>query len=265
MNLQATAHPLLASQAFFEVAFLPWEEKLAALRDPVFRQRVIQDAPLDLGEFPNMITRSFHKMFLMNEGAEYEPKPEDSVAARAQRQGVSPRQIAYDALMERDGKGMLYFPLFNYSGGSLEVLRKLHMHPSTRMGLSDAGAHCGAVCDGGMPTFMLTHWTRDRTRGEKMPLERVVQRQTRETAEFYGLMDRGLVAPGMRADLNVINFEGLGFTRPEVVFDLPAGGRRLIQKARGYVATVCAGVVTVEQDTFTGALPGRLIRGPQHA
>jgi N-acyl-D-aspartate/D-glutamate deacylase len=133
------------------------------------------------------------------------------------------------------------------------------------MGLSDAGAHCGAICDGGMPTFMLTHWTRDRTRGPRLPLELVVHRQTRQTAELYGLYDRGLLAPGMKADVNLVDYGHLSFGPPRMAHDLPAGGRRLVQRASGYVATFCSGVQTIDHDEPTGALPGRLVRGPQHA
>jgi N-acyl-D-aspartate/D-glutamate deacylase len=137
------------------------------------------------------------------------------------------------------------------------------LHAHTRMGLSDAGAHCGAICDGGTPTFMLTHWARDRRRGPTIPLEHVVRRQTQQTAELYGLLDRGLVAPGLRADLNVIDFDRLSFGLPRMAFDLPAGGRRLVQRAAGYDATFVAGTQTVDHDERTGALPGRLVRGPQ--
>ena len=161
--------------------------------------------------------------------------------------------------MLADG-GLLYFPLFNYAGGDLEILRELHGSPRTLLGLSDAGAHCGAICDAGVPTFMLTHWARDR-RGPIWPLEWVVSRQTRETAAFYGLHDRGIIAPGYRADLNLIDLAGLALDPPEIAFDLPAGGRRLIQRARGYRATLCAGEVTFRDGEPTGALPGRLVRG----
>ena len=137
------------------------------------------------------------------------------------------------------------------------------LHPRTRLGLSDAGAHCGAICDGGTPTFMLTHWARDRDRGPTIPLEYIVQRQTQQTAELYGLGDRGVVAPGMRADLNVIDFDALSFGLPRMAFDLPAEGRRLVQRAHGYAATFVAGVQTVADDEFTGELPGRLLRGPR--
>ena len=170
-----------------------------------------------------------------------------------------------DVLMENEGKGMLYFPLFNYSDNSLHVLERLHQSTYTRMGLSDAGAHCGAVCDGGMPTFMLSHWTRDRTRGERLPLEWIISRQTSQTAEAYGFLDRGVLKEGYRADVNIINYDELSLGAPELVWDLPAGGRRLIQRPSGYIATLCRGVVTAENGEPTGELPGRLVRGRQSA
>ncbi|NDH48894.1 MAG: D-aminoacylase, partial [Acidimicrobiia bacterium] len=163
------------------------------------------------------------------------------------------------------GHGMIYAPFFNYSYGDLSMTYEAHLHPQTRMGLSDAGAHCGAICDGGMPTFMLTHWTRDRRRGPLLDLEYVIHRQTAQTAELYGLHDRGTVTAGKRADLNIIDYDNLGFDVPRMAFDLPANGRRLVQRGRGYVATFVAGEQTVANDEFTGALPGHLIRGPQKA
>ena len=192
--------------------------------------------------------------------ADYEPPPSQSIAAEAERSGRPPAEVAYDALMESDGRGLLYFPLFNYSNHDLDHLWELHQ---TRMGLADAGAHCGAIADGGMPTYMLQYWTRDRSRGEKLPLEWVVHRQTRQTAELYGLHDRGLLAPGMRADINVIDHEALTVDLPRLVDDLPTGASRYVQRASGYKATVCAGEMTVVDDEFTDELPGRLIRGPK--
>ncbi len=168
-----------------------------------------------------------------------------------------------DHLLTADGHGMLYSPFFNYSYGDLSFNYAAHMHPGTRMGLADAGAHVRVICDGGCPTFMLTHWTRDRDRGPKMPLERVVHRQTRQTAELYGLGDRGLLEPGRRADVNVIAYDELAFDRPRMAWDLPGGAPRLVQRARGYRHTFCAGVETVRDDEFTGELPGRLVRGPR--
>jgi N-acyl-D-aspartate/D-glutamate deacylase len=172
-------------------------------------------------------------------------------------------QMVLDQLTADGGNGMLYAPFFNYTYGDLSMTYEATRHPRTRMGLSDAGAHCGAICDGGTPTFMLTHWARDRTRGPRLPLEYVIHRQTRQTAELYGLHDRGLIAPGMRADINLIDYDGLSFDIPRMAFDLPAAGRRLVQKAHGYKAVFVGGTQTVDNDEFTGELPGRLIRGPQ--
>jgi N-acyl-D-aspartate/D-glutamate deacylase len=259
---RGTAHPFAGCTRYGEVGWLPWEERLEKLRDPEIRRAIIDDEPHDLGEFGNFVTRSWHKMFPVEGGCDYEPEAARSVAAIAETTGKPPAEIAYDALMRDDGDGLLYFPLFNYSDGDLELLRTLHLHEQTRFGLSDAGAHCGAICDGGMPTFMLQHWARDRSRGEKLPLERVIQRQTRLPAETYGLLDRGLLAPGYRADVNLIDFDALDVDAPRLVWDLPAGGRRFIQKARGYKKTIVAGEVVWQDGEHTGALPGRLIRGP---
>ncbi len=260
-----TAHPFATHPAALALRDKPEGEVVRTLRDPAFRERLLGQEPLHLGEFETFVTRSFHKMFLVDDAFDYEPAPEQSVAAIAAREGRRPEEVVWDALARDGFTGMLYFPLFNYSAGDLDVLHTLHSHPRTLMGLSDAGAHCGAICDGGMPTFMLSHWARDRSRGARLPLEHVVRRQTRDTAEAFGLLDRGLIAPGLKADLNVIDFEGLRLRRPALVRDLPAGGRRLVQRADGYVATVASGEVISEQGEPTGALPGRLLRGPQRA
>lgn len=263
MCWEGTAHPFVGHPTYAALARLPIAERLGHLRDPVVRAKIVNETPVELGAFGNMVTRSFGKMFAFGTSIDYEPAPEDSIAAVAARTGRAPLEIAYDALLEGEGSGMIYFPLFNYADHDLELLHRMHQHPATRMGLSDGGAHCGAICDGGMPTFMLTHWTRDRRRGGKIALEHIVRRQTRETAEYYGLRDRGLVAPGYKADLNVIDYANLRFEQPRMAYDLPAGARRLVQKASGYVATICSGVVTAEQGEFTGALPGKLVRGPR--
>ncbi len=265
MGMELTAHPLLLTSTYLERLSDPLSDRVAAFRDPAVRAALLADEELDLGPLGELILKSLDRMFIVEGDLDYEPDPSTSLAAIGARQGISPRAIALDAMMRDDGRGLLYRPLFNYAAGNLDMIRELHLNDDTVMGLSDAGAHCGAICDGGMPTFMLSFWTRDRRRGERLPLERIVHRQTAATAAFFGLHDRGLVAPGLRADLNVIDYDRLGFTTPRVVRDLPAGGRRLLQDAHGYVATVCAGVVTVENDTLTGARPGRLIRGPQRA
>jgi len=261
MGWQCTAHPFVGSATARDLATLPWPERLRRLRDPSVRRGILDEQPADLGPFGNVVTRAFDKMFASHGDIDYEPRLDDSIGARALSEGLSPRSLAYDALMKDEGRALIYLPLFNYAYGDLEMLRTLHLHPRTRMGLSDAGAHCGAICDGGMPTFMLTHWTRDRRRGEKLPLEHVIARQTRGTAELLGLTDRGLIAPGYKADLNIIDHAKLRFLQPEVAFDLPAQGRRLVQRASGYVATFVSGTAIVEHDTFTGAMPGKLVRG----
>ena len=248
--LEGSIHPLMFQPGYAEVAHLPLAQRVAALREPVRRQRIIDESPADLG-----------RMWCVD-GADidYEPAPDTSVSAEAARLGVPVAQFVLDQMLSDDGHGMLYAPFFNYSYGDLSFTEAVNRHPHTRVGLSDGGAHCGAICDGGMPTFMLTHWARDRSRGPLLGLEHVVHRQTAQTAALYGLRDRGVVAPGMRADLNLIDFDRLGFDVPRMAYDLPAGGRRLVQKGRGYVATWVAGVQTVDHDTFTGALPGRLLR-----
>ena len=264
--LHGSVHPLLFHPAYAEVQHLPMDERLRVLADPERRRRIIEEMPDDGGLFHRIVIEKASGMWLVD-GADidYEPHRDDSVAAIAGRTGRPIPEIILDQLVSHDGHGMIYAPFFNYSYGDLSMTYEAHLHPHTRMGLSDAGAHCGAICDGGMPTFMLTHWTRDRQRGPRLPLEYVVHRQTRQTAEFYGLADRGLVAPGHRADINVIDYDGLGFDVPRMAFDLPADGRRLVQRGRGYAATFVRGVQTVADDEFTGELPGRLVRGPQTA
>ena len=257
-----TAHPFALQPSWLALQEQGWEAQWAALQDPSFRHKLITEESIYVGDFERFVTSAFHKMFPIGSG--YEPEAASSIAAQAQARGLSPREIAMDWLMEHQGEGMIYFPLFNYSDGSLDPLWSLHQHEHTLMGLSDAGAHCGAICDGGMPTFMLTHWARDRTRGERLGLEWVIHRQTQQTAEAYGFFDRGILAPGYRADINLIDLDRLALGRPRLVWDLPAGGRRLLQSATGYRATICAGQVT-ENDTLTGALPRQLVRGSQAA
>jgi N-acyl-D-amino-acid deacylase len=267
MTLDGTAHPFVPYPSYQAIARLPLAERAAKLQDPALRARLLAEEPVSIGPFEDFITRCFPRMFLPDaEGnVDYEPGPETSVAAVAQRTGRRPLEVALDALLSNGGRGLLYFPLFNYAKGDLALLHELHRHPATLLGLSDAGAHCGAICDGGMPTFMLSHWARDRARGPRLPLELVVRRQTRDTAAAFGLHDRGVLAPGFRADVNVIDLEHLHLRPPELVRDLPAHGRRLLQRATGYMATIVAGQAILEHDELTGVLPGRLVRGPQVA
>ena len=262
--LHGSIHPLLFHPAYAEIAALPMAERLVALAEPARRHRLIHDVPDDGGLFANVVLDKLDRIYPVD-GADidYEPAADASIAARAAAAGVPAMQLLVDQLTAHDGNGMVYAPFFNYTYGDLSMTYEATRHPRTRMGLSDAGAHCGAICDGGTPTFMLTHWTRDRTRGPKLPLEYVVHRQTQQSASLYGLRDRGLVAPGKRADLNLIDYDALTFDLPRMAFDLPAGGRRLVQRGQGYRAVFVAGQQIVADDEFTGTLPGHLIRGPQ--
>ena len=181
----------------------------------------------------------------------------------AAREGRDPLEVTYDLMLRRGGHELLYLPLLGYVNGSLDDIGEMLRHPGTVLGLGDGGAHCGVLCDASLPTFMLTHWARDRSRGDTLPVEQVVAHQTRRTAMLYGFADRGLVGPGFLADLNVVDLDGLGLEPPEMAYDLPAGGKRLIQRAHGYVATVKSGAVVREHDTPTGERPGGVLRGAQ--
>jgi len=262
--LEGSLHPLMFHPAYAEIASLPLVERVAALGEPARRDRLVLDVPDDGGFFAKVVLDKLGGMFPVDAGdIDYEPAPDASVAAISARTGRPGMAVVLDQLLADDGHGMLYTPFFNYAYGDLSMTYEATRDRHTRMGLSDAGAHCGAICDGGTPTFMLTHWCRDRQRGPRLPLELVVHRQTRQTAELYGLLDRGLLAPGLRADVNLIDLDRLTFERPRMAYDFPAGARRLVQRAHGYDAVFVGGVQTIERDEFTGELPGRLIRGPQ--
>jgi len=264
-GLELTLNPFSHHPAYQEIRALPLAGKVARLRDPGFRNRLMAETSAAERGFAGSQPRNWDKMFLMGEEPDYEPTEDATVAAIAAAQGRDPAEVALDQMLTGEGKGMLYLPFLNYAEGSLEPAREMLQHPNVVPGLSDGGAHVGMICDGSFPTSNLTHWTRDRTRGPKLALERMVQAQTRDTAESVGLFDRGLIAPGYRADLNVIDYGRLKLKRPEVAHDLPAGGRRLIQRAEGYVATIVAGQVTYRDGEPTDALPGRLLRGAARA
>ena len=265
MGLQSSIHPFALHQGYHALADLPLDERVRRLRDPAVRDAILAEKI----EIPNpllaYIVKSFHKLFPLGDPPDYEPGPERSVAAIAAREGRSPESVAYDLLLQDDGRGFLYFPFLNYADGDFAAIHTMLEHPRTVVGLADGGAHCGVICDASTPTYLLTHWARDRQRGPRLQIEHLVARQTRDTARLYGLCDRGMLAPGLLADVNVIDLERLSLHAPEMVYDLPANGRRLVQRARGYHTTVKRGAVTFEDGTPTGALPGRLVRGPQAA
>ena len=262
MGLRNSMHPFITHPTYRSLANLPFEEKLARLRDPQVRSRILAEAPKAQG----MLDR-FDQYFQLGNPPDYEPPREMSIAARARREGKSPEELTYNILLERNGTELIYYPLSlpltNYADCNFDFIADVVNDPVTRLSLSDGGAHCGLVCDASMPTYLISHWVRDRTRGKRMALEKAVKLQTRDTAEFYGLMDRGLIAPGMKADLNLIDFANLRAHAPEMVFDLPAGGRRLIQKADGYKHTIVSGEVILEDGRPTGAMPGKVVRGGQ--
>ena len=230
-----------------------------ALRDPAVRASILDWEP-DAGT-ADQLAGAYDRTFLLGDPPDYEPGPDRSLAGIAAASGRHPLEVAYDAMLVDDGQGLLYVPILNYAQGSLEPVREMFLHPRAASGLADGGAHCGVICDASMPTFMLTHWTRDRSRGERLPLEWVVKKQTHDTARLYGLADRGTIEVGMLGDLNVIDYDHLQLAPPQVVRDLPAGGSRLVQRAEGYVATIKSGVVTFDHGDETGARPGELIRG----
>jgi N-acyl-D-aspartate/D-glutamate deacylase len=239
---------------------LPADELATALADPEMRRSIVSWKPSTPAEAEAM-ERAYARTFVLGEPPDYEPGPERSLAGLAAARGVSPLEVAYDEMLADGGQGLLYLPILNYATGDLDHVHEMLQHPRGLLGLSDGGAHTGTICDGSMPTFMLTHWTRDRTRGATLPIEYVVKKQTHDTARLYGMSDRGTVEPGALADLNLIDYDALSLGTPFVRADLPAGGRRLLQRAGGYVATIKKGTMTFDQGEPTGALPGRLLRG----
>jgi len=261
MGLEATLNPFLFHATYREIAALPFAEKVSALRDPDFRSRLVGEAvEIDPESLPGFLMTSFHKMFELSDPPDYEPDPASSVAARASAAGCSPYEVIVDLLLADDGHGLIYFPLMNYLDGDLEMVRQVMTHENTAFGLGDAGAHCGVLCDASFPTTWLAHWARDRSRGERLPLEWVVRKMTRDSAALVGIDDRGVLEPGKKADVNVIDFDRLRLHRPEMVRDLPAGGRRFVQRADGYTASLVAGEVAFREGQPTGALRGRLVR-----
>ena len=266
IGLQATANPFLFSPSFHPLRAVDAHERLARMRDPEMRRRLIDEhGQSDPAGFVGLIHHGYERMYPLTDPPNYEPTPADSVAGLAAAAGVEPVELLYDLLLDDDGTRLLYLPLMNYARGDLSDVHEMLSSPHALFGLSDAGAHCNSICDGTFPTTAITHWTRDRTRGERFALEQIVHHQTQRTARHVGWLDRGVVSPGHLADLNVIDLDRLALRPPALVADLPAGGTRLLQRADGYVATVKRGAITVEQGEFTGERPGRLQRGAASA
>ncbi|HVN29635.1 MAG TPA: amidohydrolase family protein [Candidatus Binataceae bacterium] len=263
MGLESSLHPFITHPTYKTIAHLPIDERVAKLRDPEIRARILSESPSVKDKATLFMVTNFAKYFPLGDPPDYEPTRDSSVAARAERFGKSPAELTYDLMLERDGRALLYMPLGNYAEYNHDALREMLLDPMTTLGLSDGGAHCGLICDASMPSYMLSHWVRGRSRGERIPVETAVRLQTSDTAKLYGLRDRGILAPGMKADVNVIDLDALKLHAPQMVFDLPAGGRRLIQRAEGYRYTVLSGEVTFKDGVPTEAMPGKLVRGPQ--
>ncbi len=264
-GLTASLNPLVLCASFQEIARLPLAEQVVALRDPERRARIVAEhAARRIDGMLFEITHGFHKLFPMGDPVDYEPAPETSIAGIAAATGRNPVEVVLDLLVERDGNQLLYMPLFNFAKGNLDDVREMLLAPNSLLGLSDAGAHCGAISDASMTTTALALWTRDRRR-DPLPVELMVHHLTQRGAQHVGWFDRGVVAPGHLADLNVIDMATLGAHPPHIVRDLPAGGRRLMQTASGYRHTFKSGVETFVDGEHTGALPGALVRGVQPA
>ncbi len=269
MNWRGTVHPFMNRPSWRTIAALPWPAQKARLADPAFKAQLLAETNLpspspDLDAFFFLVTAAWALQYPMPDNFNYEPTRDESIAGFAERAGQDGAEYAYDQLMADDGNGMIYAPIINYMDGNLDFTRELLLRDDTLVSLSDGGAHCGTICDAAAPTFLLSYWARDRQAGT-IPLELAVKRQCHDTARLYGLDDRGVLAPGYLADINVINLEALKLGKPWLAFDLPAGGKRLLQKAEGYDYTIKGGTVTFERGEWTGATPGGLIRGPQRA
>jgi len=260
MSFASNLNPFILRPSYQKLAGLPIQERIARLRDPAVRSEILADN-VEMEPLAREVLTSYERIFPLGDPPRYEPEQGDSIAAKASRFGLTPEAVLYDAMLENDGRAFLLRPTQNYSEYSLDPAYAMLTHPNTVVGLADGGAHCAQTCDTSSPTFMLTHWVRDRTRGERIPLEHAVKSLTADTAALYGLGDRGVIAPGMRADLNVIDHARLQIGAPRLVADFPAGGSRLVQDASGYLATIVSGEIIRRNDKATGIRSGRLVRG----
>ena len=258
LGFELSENPFLGCASWQELASLDIDARVAMLRDPNLRARLIREPGINSAQIKRL--RDWERIFPFGDPPQYEPDPSTSVGAEARRRGIEPAELAYDLLMENDGRGILYHPMTNYAGGDMAPVYEMLGHPNTLIGLGDGGAHVGIMCDATDMVHTLTHWTRDRTRGPRHRIEEVVRRLTSANAEAIGLLDRGRIAASMRADINVVDYEALQLQVPEVRYDLPAGGKRLLQRSKGFDATIVAGVSVWRHGEATGALPGRLLR-----
>ena len=264
LGVDTALNPFSIRPTYQELLKLPPAERLKRLQDPAVRAAILADRPSDelvnrLSQFRMRITTGWDRMFVMGDPPDYEPEASKSIGAIARRSNHTPDEVAYDYLAGGLDK-FLFFPIVGYNEDNHDIIRTMLTSPETVLGLSDGGAHCSSISDASLPSWMLTHWGRDRKRGPGLPLEMIVRRQTSETADFFGFADRGRLAPGLKADVNVIDFDRLRLHVPEIRYDLPAGGRRLVQRVDGYVATLVAGTPVFEHGQYTGATPGKLVR-----
>ena len=274
LGLQCTFHPFMGKPSYKEISDLPLEERVTRMGDPKLKAKIIAEksetlagdgtpVPPLVDKFLAAIEQVAFKLFELGEDPDYEQPMEKSLGAQAKGLGLAPLERVYDAMLQNEGRALLYFPIYNYTEFSYDNVFTMMQHPQSIPGLSDSGAHVGTVCDATFPTYLLSHWTRDRERGGKIALERAVQMITADTADHMGYTDRGRIALGKKADINVIDYENLKIKAPRMIQDLPAGGQRLMQEVSGYKATLVSGVPVVENDKLTGARPGRLVRTSQ--
>ncbi len=258
LGFELTDNPFSHHPTYRKLAHLPFEKRVEELRKPEVRAQILAEQPED-ARFAGRCF-NFDKLFELGENPDYEPLPEASLAARARRTNTKPEALAYDILLRNNGTAILYRPLLNYANGNLDAVLSMMKHPNTVPGIGDGGAHCGMVCDASVTSYVLQHWTRDRTRGPRMLLPEVIKGQCADAAALVGFKDRGRIETGLKADINVIDYDRLQLHAPEVVYDMPGNGRRLVQRADGYVATLVSGVATYRYGEATGELPGRLQR-----
>ncbi len=256
LSLQSTYHPFILCPTFQSISQLPLTKQVAQLEQVAFQQTILK-------EYLQTPLFDLNQTWIMTEKPDYEPTPEDSIAAIALQQNTRPEAVALNAMLANNGTGLLYFPALNYAEGNSDISEEMLNHPYTVPGLGDGGAHVSFISDASFCTYLLTHWARDRKRGNLIPLPQLIKNQTHDTAKVVGLQDRGLLKVGYKADLNIIDFEQLELLRPEMVSDLPAGGNRLMQRSKGYEAMIVSGEIVMEKNQATGALPGKLVRGAQ--